>query len=833
MKSNPMSKIKINTGEQPKTKFNLAHDVNTTYDWGTVQPLMNKLLIPGSSMNVNMETLCRLAPMVAPTFGRVKMSNVAHYVSCEEIFPNWDYFLSKTATTRPTSNGTTTFIPTIIPNITNDVLTTFCLYGARATAYYVDHNSDYKNKEYHQIYSNVTGSGASTAKYTAMINLMTKIFKQTSANKNFGLNNGAGAVMGNLNYIGPRANFLKLVESGWNGNTSKALMWGPLNAFFDTAGIGSDDAERNKYGYVGSLLTDMNAFNQGIDKTVVGIEEADFIWETTWTNSPRTSCKLIENNTVTADTPVEIYNSGIAIAFKLSNFGKRLRKILIASGYTPSLSDTQKVSLLPLFAYHKAYWETYMPERTKNYYSSAAWKLIQFCCESNAHCNITDELVNGTSLTNTEIEDLSNLLTDFMSEVGNSFATEKMDIVSAATEKPGIGSDTNTFDLNTLNSLLTPDTNDTLERANENDPNIKEAYRGTNTPYVLIRNYASLSQQTLDALCKMYRYVNKGSIAGQNIAEILKANGLGKIIEESKTKFIGTSEMPIKISDVIATSDTTSIEEDGKMTGAALGQYGGRGLGYNTSQFSFSTDKFGYMIILSTIIPESGYVNQFDATNACLNKEDIYTPEFDGLSVEALMKKQVYGNVSLCNLNSRSSGEGNGTFGFVPTYTKWKTQGNIANGDFSRPATRNSMLPYTLDKYLPLDSIKINNDALKNINNSQASVQARGSKIYPVIPSMTYTEMPTAGEDWRYVSKYSWNGSYNRIFNAIGETDDYLDDHIMETNNSIALYNNYEPDNFMAHNIINAQYWAPMKPIEDSYNTFDEEHKPNGAISKQ
>lgn len=830
MKSNPMSKIKVNTGEQPRAKFNLAHDVNTTYDWGTVQPLMNKLLIPGSSMNVNMETLCRLAPMVAPTFGRVKMSNVAHYVSCEEIFPNWDYFLSKTPTTRPTSNGTTTFIPTTIPNITMDILTTFCLFGARATAYYVDHTADGKNKEYHQIYSHVTGSGSSTAKYTAMINLMNKIFKQATDNKNLGLANSPASVNGNLNYTGPRANFLKLVESGWFNTTSKGVIWGPINAYFDTAGIGADGSERNNYGYVGSLITDMNAFNQGVDKTVVGIEEADLIWETTWTNSPRTSCKLITNNTVAADTPAEINNSGIAIAFKLSNFGKRLRKILIASGYTPSLSDNQKVSLLPLFAYHKAYWETYMPERTKNYYSSAAWKLIQFCCESNVHCNITEELVKGTDLTDTELNDLVNILVDFITEVGNSFATEKMDIVSAATENPNIGSDANTFNLKALNELLNPDTNDTFEQAGENDTYVKTPYKGTNQPYVLLRNFASLSQQTLDALCKMYRYVNKGSVAGQNIAEILKANGLGKIIEESKTKFIGTSEMPIKISDVIATSDTTSVNEDGQTAGAALGQYGGRGLGYNSSQFSFSTDKFGYMIILSTIIPESGYVNQFDATNACLVKEDIYTPEFDGLSVEALMKKQVYGNVALCNLND---GTGNGTFGFVPTYTKWKTQGNIANGDFSRPATRNSMMPYTLDKYLPLNNIKINNDALKNINNSQASVQSRGSKIYPVIPSMSYNEMPTAGEDWRYISKYSWNGSYNRIFNAIGETEDYLDDHIMESNNSIALYNNYEPDNFMAHNIINAQYWAPMKPIEDSYNTFDEDHKPNGAISKQ
>ena len=90
--------------------------------------------------------------------------------------------------------------------------------------------------------------------------------------------------------------------------------------------------------------------------------------------------------------------------------------------------------------------------------------------------------------------------------------------------------------------------------------------------------------------------------------------------------------------------------------------------------------------------------------------------------------------------------------------------------------------------------------------------------------------MPNAGEDYRYVNKFPWNGNYNRIFAA---TDDGYEWSVFSPNNNAFLYNSFEYDNFMVHNVFDVAYWAHMKSIEDSYGTYDEEHgAPNTSMTR-
>lgn len=141
MKTSNISNIAASIPNTKKAKFNLSHDNNTTYDWGSVQPLMSKLMLPDSSININMEQLTRLAPMVVPTFGRVKMKNIAHFIPCQEIYPNWDAMMSQTKVTRSTmdSNGMPAaqiYVPKSVPYIPNNLLAAFCLVGAKVNLYF-------------------------------------------------------------------------------------------------------------------------------------------------------------------------------------------------------------------------------------------------------------------------------------------------------------------------------------------------------------------------------------------------------------------------------------------------------------------------------------------------------------------------------------------------------------------------------------------------------------------------------------------------------------------------------------------------------------------------
>ena len=59
--------------------------------------------------------------------------------------------------------------------------------------------------------------------------------------------------------------------------------------------------------------------------------------------------------------------SVIHFAFRLSNFGKRLRKILMGLGYQIDFRAKNEVSILPLFAYYKAYFDSFGLTLYQNY----------------------------------------------------------------------------------------------------------------------------------------------------------------------------------------------------------------------------------------------------------------------------------------------------------------------------------------------------------------------------------------------------------------------------------------------------------------------------------
>lgn len=838
MKTSAVSRISASIPNGKKSKFNLSHDVNTSYDWGSTQPLFSKLMLPDSTANVKLEQLTRLAPMVVPTFGRVKMKNVAHFVPVQEIFPNWEAFMSQTKVSRSSidSNGkptVTTYVPKEVPHVTNALLALYTLAGSRMNLYISGAVGTYQ-EDIWTCYRNTgtwgTPAGASTTATFAGRNMLSSFF---------GLTNSATpspSTIADLGYTGYTMNLRRLIydAAGHIVITQSSAPVAELPTISTIVGVPMANAGGT--GFTHSANNEDQAGNNAgsLGDTHISFDGADVIWEFAGSDpTAGISSADMANNSGTpvagaagdSSTSTMLTGRKLRVVFKLSSFGKRLRKILIGLGYDVNLSNLDQVSILPLVAFYKAWWDSYAPQRYKNFYETAAWKLMQACMQNGLSAALDANIMGTSNPTVT-------LFRQFMVELGTCFATEKMDVISAATDTY-YGQTNTTTDSNygyTDMQLKVIDEIDNLIRQGnlidynggynlgigpDGSTNSTVGTTAQNTLTGGVANGAALvispndgsihlTQPQINALKKAYIMINKSSVAGQKVEEILRALGYGDYVEECKGKFIQGSNDNIKISDVVSTAATAD---------AKLGQYGGRGLGLSNLQFSFTAREHGYLIVLSAIVPEAGYINAPVVENEAYRFDKMYDPELDGLAFEAIQKKNLLGSPLINDTSYKA------TFGFLPTYSQWKFMSNKANGDFSLNSRRGYMRPFTLDKYLPVSDVHV-----------YSTTDNSGSAVEHCNPTVRYSDLPNAGEDYRYVNKFPWNGDFNRIFSA---EDDGIEWSVYSPNNNAFLFNSFEYDNFMVHNVFDVQYWAHMKSIEDSYGTYDEEHgAPNTSISK-
>lgn len=107
-------KVKFNL---PKKSYNskLSFDSNTTFGFGNVQPLFCKFVLPHSKLHINFGQLTRLAPLVVPSFARLKQLNDFVFVPLNQVFPGFDAFLSRNMI----QGSEDKYIPNSVPCITN------------------------------------------------------------------------------------------------------------------------------------------------------------------------------------------------------------------------------------------------------------------------------------------------------------------------------------------------------------------------------------------------------------------------------------------------------------------------------------------------------------------------------------------------------------------------------------------------------------------------------------------------------------------------------------------------------------------------------------------
>lgn len=85
--------------------FDLSHEVKTSQNWGELNPIMCKEVLPGDQFGVNSEVMVRMAPTIAPIMHRVDVYVHHFFVPNRIIWDGWEDFIF------PQDNGGT--IPTL------------------------------------------------------------------------------------------------------------------------------------------------------------------------------------------------------------------------------------------------------------------------------------------------------------------------------------------------------------------------------------------------------------------------------------------------------------------------------------------------------------------------------------------------------------------------------------------------------------------------------------------------------------------------------------------------------------------------------------------------
>lgn len=748
-----LRKIGIGIDGHSTSGENRKRNVNTTMQWGDCEPLMCELMLPNEKFKVKGESLTRLAPVVLPCFGDIKYKTVSMFCPIEDIMPTFNAMMAG----QKYSNGVTTFVPTSTPTITTNLLSCLPLIG-------------------------------STMSIWTSEQLFNGGLQKLTSWKFYPL----GSVKGDSlrNYLNGGSQHLSIRSSGWSQSTMLHMNANWL--------VGSE-AVTPCFIPIANTLGDGRYFLELPQKDITP-SNADLIIYTTLTKTQVPEQPL--------DTQVYAY------CFRLSDLGKRYYKLLRGCGYNIDFGDTRQVSLLPLMAYWRVYFEAYGVRHWKNFEETNLFGISNYL-RSVASFNIVN---SSAYFTNTD-----SILWKFFRDLGQMWYTDPVDWVSAHQAKVAEGFGTANSDIiNYLNSgFIDIDGANGFSISGIDPLNPHLGYAGT--------HHGAMDDKLLKIA---YRWVNRQDIIGGDIKAQLKAMGQGNVDDEIPVAFIGATSVDVPVNDVSSFADTFNATND---SGKLLGEFAGKGVKYDDGKtFTWKADKYGFWITMAVIVPEASFCQQGDARVRCKDRFSFYQPEFDGLGMEATSISDIVscpaGSVqpgtSLSDDNNLAD-----TFGYIPRASLFKIGRDVINGEFALNSKMDNFSPYHLDKVMNLGRIVL--------GATSTSAAQDGSYFANVVDGGNFfgvSQLPKAGTWWRYNSRYKWMANYNRIFvdsgmflntpiygDSSGWSDTYADYTDMVVRND---------DNFIVHNCIYVDTESPMKPIALTFETFDDEKGANGDAVK-
>lgn len=491
----------------------------------------------------------------------------------------------------------------------------------------------------------------------------------------------------------------------------------------------------------------------------------------TYTLTAHSSAEWLQEQAIptmnTCDFSESFIDSGVhwTICYNWNGAWKRLRTIFLGLGYSFNPFDGDQVTLFKLLGFYKSYWTLFGVNRTVNFYNTNCYKLIKCLSET----------------TTTQITPVSSpipfaLLVGLLRDLTECTYTCPVDYFSSADTTTQRGAQISGGVYSAMSpNYVNSDGSGMLGGLSQTSGVAVGLHYDNGSPDGFSRNDAMYPLAQKIAM-RLLRFVNKNSVVGRQISEILRTRyGVSDIHNTTHESVIrvGSNSVPIQISAI--------YNQSGDSQDMPLGSYGGMGIGSHRSKnFKFSADEFGCLLTLTAVVPKMGYFQGRFKENSDGVKDsyDFYTPEFDAIGWQSVLYSELIADRTHKDASGLLPyGTNLGIFGYQPFYTHNKVGFNRVLGDISIPHLRDSMLPYTLDRYYP--------DVIQGISNTSAEIQE-------------FMPLPV-NEPKSFRSGTS--GNTNRIFSDVSKTDDHV---IMQI-------------------FFDVKMSAPMKSIATSYDTWDEE----------
>lgn len=634
-------KVKFNL---PKKSYNskLTFDSNTTFGFGNVQPLFSKFVVPHSKLTINFGQLTRLAPLVVPSFARLKQLNDFVFVPIAKVFPAFDAFLSRNSI----KGSHHPYIPDSVPCITNHRL------------------------------------------FNLLMNFAYLAFKDTPT-------------------------------SNWNLYTG-------LPVFADSV-------------FGEYTLSTRLSFNRPVDFDKV-------VWDFTFNNSTKDHPKLI-------------------CRARLSQQGRYWYSVLKGLGYSLDPWDDKPVSVLPLLAFIKAFYDLYYVKRYNAWHSSS----IYYQINDFYNGGFTTKTIDGHVYDLYTYDPLQSLF-DASSHDFYAFASSDDSPLQVALSEP----------INCDFTSLSPSGDSSAFGTGNGSTNVYAHTSAFGTSPQVYPNQTTsgqtfISAESLSLVDRLWQFVSRSSVVGQSVKDWFKVHfGMSPTEDmfDSCTLFASKPNI-ININSVIATADGSNGS-----TSSRLGDLAGQAFASSEDKVSFTCPSFGFVFCLSSIIPLTRVSGGTQPELYNTNYFDFPFPDFDGLGYEVINQS------SLGTSGWKGDFEGlvprhilDKGFGWLPRLSSYKFCNNFRSGGFAIPSVMDSYLSYCEDTILD------------NRVNDLAPVAS---------PTNLKLNFP-----WRYQ-----NGnfaSFDRIF-------------YNQFTPSTTFPEGFVDDNFMCQSSFDISVTSYLKPLSDSYS---------------
>ncbi len=745
---------KVNAGRVRKSnKFDLSHSLLGSMGFGDVIPTFCKLMIPQSSLKGNITSSIRVQPMPLPPFGKCGFHQYGQFVGITSLWRCFPEFIARKA-----YNGSNkSYIPSSVPympcmgkvsffsQLTREK---FCVWGAVK-------------------YSDTDPRGSSSA--------------SDSTGHSFKINSSflseSDCSTSNLNTM-----------CGFNGvsETRKDSANAPYTFVSNGFGKGNRVLSGDPNNPENIDRTDLiNLVQHGV---LLRPDVADFLMLFTKVDVKKASPSLHDKLFPASDTE----SSGIVVIGRWTNEGRNLVRILQGLGINISPSSIEPINLLPLFAFYKAWFDVFMPQRNIHWTDSQAFTLLNYCSENAKYVydfagtdKVGDKYVMG-------------ILADWFDSLGSLYATCDPNYFTSAVRNLNPSAQ-DEFALEEQLSDIDQVSNRVTVEAHALKGAAPQAvtYDGQET-----RSITRLQLQLVNTLAK---YINTNTVIGQRLDAFFKAHFDGYTGKNDESTFAGASVTDIMLGDTIVTASTSD---------AKAGDFAGVGFGKGNYKMSYKAKEFGYFIVFGAVIPVSNYVQGTSYDSFLTHPLEFPHPEFDSLGYDYVLKGEI---LSPLVRDGRISIRPDSPFGYQPRYTGHKVMSSVVMGEPAFLSSRDQWLGFSLDNILSGGFTTIEEHA-----DDHSASGYNGSNTYNLynIPDSVLT----AGTWWRYLGMYDWMGNYDRIF---------YDNNLAQGRKlSRALLGggraSYAPvgtaprsDGFILYQDHDVSYIAPLNSIGNSYDTID------------